>query len=194
MAESPVRHWTLADLETLPDDGGWTRYEIIDGELFTVHAPDDIHQIVTTRATNTLCNWNDELDRGYVMQGPGLIFADDDNCIPDIVWVSHGRYADIWRAADRKMHGGPELVVEVLSPGADNERRDREVKLTLYSRRGVDEYWLIDPAVRTVSVFRRTGDALALVAVLGQDDTLTSPVLPDFVVRVARFFPARYPR
>ena len=37
-----------------------------------------------------------------------------------------------------------ELVVEVLSPDGANERRDREVKLKLYSRRGVLEYWIVD--------------------------------------------------
>lgn len=188
MAESGVRRWTLADLEALPDDGGWTRYEIIDGELLIVHALDDVHQEICGCCHGLLWVWNRDAQLGKVLFGPGLIFADDDNCIPDVVWVSHERYAEIWQASDRKMHGGPELVVEVLSPGAENERRDREAKLALYSRHGVDEYWLLDPAALTVSVFRRAGNALALTAVPGQDDTLTSPVLPGFSVLVARLF------
>ncbi|MBI2218960.1 MAG: Uma2 family endonuclease, partial [Candidatus Rokubacteria bacterium] len=54
----------------------------------------------------------------------------------DVVWVSTQRLATVlW--PDGKLHAAPDLIVEVLSPGAANERRDREVKLTLYSRRGV---------------------------------------------------------
>lgn len=41
---------------------------------------------------------------------------------------------------DGKLHSAPELVVEVLSPGAEDEGLDREVKLKLYSRRNVKEY------------------------------------------------------
>ncbi|HBY76579.1 MAG TPA: hypothetical protein DEG47_06160, partial [Cyanobacteria bacterium UBA11148] len=38
----------------------------------------------------------------------------------------------------------PELIVEVLSPGVENVRRDQEVKLKLYSSRGVQEYWIVN--------------------------------------------------
>ncbi len=36
--------WTTRDLEAMPDDGGWKRYEIIDGELFVTRAPHIKHQ------------------------------------------------------------------------------------------------------------------------------------------------------
>jgi Uma2 family endonuclease len=77
----------------------------------------------------------------------------------------------------------------VVSPGPENERRDRVVKLGLYAGRGVAEYWVLDPAARAVSVYRRMADELALVATLGVDGTLTSPLLPGFAVPVSRFFP-----
>src|SRR3954468_11524412 len=86
--------------------------------------------------------------------------------------------------ADNKLHGGRELVVEVLSPGAENERRDREIKLGLYGRRGVDEYWVLDRAACTVGVYRRGGRAPDLVAVLTDRGTLTSPTLPGFSAAV----------
>ena len=62
---------------------------------------------------------------------------------PDVVWVSKERLAAVLRR-DGKLHGAPDLVIEVLSPGAKNERRDREAKLKLYARRGVREYWIIN--------------------------------------------------
>jgi Uma2 family endonuclease len=188
MAEPQVRRWTLADLESLPDNGGWIKYEIIDGELFELHAAGNEHQETCALTTVELGVWNRQTGLGSVFAAPGLIFSDDDNTIPDIVWVSHARRAAL-EQADNKLHGGPELVVEVLSPGAENARRDREVKLGLYGRRGVDEYWLLDPPARTVAVYRRMNDALALVAELGAAGTLTSPLLPGFAAPVSRLFP-----
>nr|WP_315865264.1 hypothetical protein [Acaryochloris thomasi] len=37
MVANAVR-WTTQDLEVMPDDWGWKRYEIIDGELFVTRA------------------------------------------------------------------------------------------------------------------------------------------------------------
>jgi len=190
MAESQVRRWTLADLETLPDQDGWIRYEIIDGELYELHAAGNPHQETCSLTTSELVIWNRECDLGTVLVGPGLIFSDDDNTIPDVVWVSHGRRA-AFEQADYKLHGAPELVVEVLSPGAENARRDSDVKLHLYSRRGVDEYWMLDPETRTVHVYRRAESVLILVAQHDAAAILTSPVLPGFAARVARLFPAQ---
>jgi Uma2 family endonuclease len=122
-----------------------------------------------------------------------VIFTEIDAVEPDFVWLSHERLAQIEDATDDHLHGAPELVVEVLSQGAANERRDRERKLALYSRYGVEEYWLLDPRAYRVEVYRRTpgarrGARLRRVALLGRDDTLTSPLLPGFAVPVARLF------
>ena len=190
MEEPGVRRWTLADLETLPDHDGWIRYEIIAGELFELHAAGNAHQETCALTSTELGLWNRQADLGSVLIGPGLIFSADDNTIPDLVWVSHARRAAL-EQADDKLHGGPELVVEVLSPGAENARRDRKLKLGLYGRRGVDEYWLLDPPARTVTVYRRQNDALALVAMFDDTATLTSPLLPGFAAPVARLFPKK---
>jgi Uma2 family endonuclease len=80
------------------------------------------------------------------------------------------------------------LVVEVLSPGGANERRDRDVKLKLYSRRGVLEYWVVDWRPQEIEVYRRKQLALRLIATLYPTDTLTSPLLPGFVCQVATLF------
>jgi Uma2 family endonuclease len=193
MAEPQVRRWTLADLRTQPDYDGWIRYEIVDGELFESDVPGNEHQETCALTSAELGLWNRQASLGSVLVFPHLIFSDDDNTIPDVVWVSHARRAAL-EQADDKLHGAPELVVEVLSPGAENARRDREVKLGLYGRRGVDEYWLLDPPTRTVSVYRRREEELALVGVLDEAATLTSPVLPGFAAPVERLFPARKQR
>ena len=118
---------------------------------------------------------------------PGLVFAEDDDVAPDLIWASKRRLAETL-GPDGHLHGPPELVVEVLSPGASNRRRDLEVKLKLYSRRGVEEYWIADWQARTVTVYRRSGAGLELGATLGADDALSSPLLPGFSCLVAKVF------
>jgi Uma2 family endonuclease len=187
------KRYTLADLERVAQPWDDTRYEIIDGELFVSTQPSNRHQYTCNQVATRLTNWNTETGLGWVFPAPGLIFADDDNAAPDVIWVSRARYRSVLGEED-KLHGPPELVVEVLSPGAENERRDRDHKLRLYSRRGVDEYWIVDGIGRRTEVYRRRSesgggsDVLSLVAVVGEDDTLESPLLPGFGVRVAQLF------
>jgi Uma2 family endonuclease len=79
-------------------------------------------------------------------------------------------------------------MVEVLSPGAANKRRDRQLKLDLYSREGVLEYWIVDWQARTVRVYRRDQTVLQLVATLRGAEVLTSPLLPGFSCSISRFW------
>lgn len=79
-------------------------------------------------------------------------------------------------------------MVEVLSPGPANEQRDRELKLSLYSRQGVQEYWIVDWQAQVVQVYRREQAALQLAATLFVGDVLTSPLLPGFTCPVDRFW------
>lgn len=179
--------WTTADLEAFPDTWNGTRYEIIDGELYVSAQPSLEHQFAGTVLTASLFNWSQRTGHGLPFWAPGLIFADDDNVVPDLIWLSHRRLRTA-RGADGKLHEAPELAVEILSPGTSNERRDREIKLKLYGRRGVDEYWLVDPIRRSVERFRREGSALRHVATLRDTDTLESPLLPGFSVAVGSLF------
>jgi Uma2 family endonuclease len=82
----------------------------------------------------------------------------------------------------------PDLIVEVLSAGTENERRDREAKLKLYSERGVQEYWIINWRSPQLEVYRRQNVMLTLVCTLLPGDTLSSPLLPGFACAIDRLF------
>ena len=69
-----------------------------------------------------------------------------------MIWISRERYAKAIDAAGH-LHLAPELVIEVLSPGKTNEDRDRKAKLKLYSRRGVQEYWIVSWMSQFVEVY-----------------------------------------
>jgi Uma2 family endonuclease len=185
-----TKRYTLADLEHVAQPWDDTRYEIIDGELFVSTQPSFGHQSACYGVIIHLGTWSERSGLGVVRPAPGVIFADDDNAAPDVVWLTRERLRAILRE-DGKLHGPPELIVEVLSPGAENERRDRDDKLRLYSRRGVEEYWILAWQQRRVEVYRRDAadpSVLRLAAALGADDLLESPLLPGFGVRVGDLF------
>jgi Uma2 family endonuclease len=62
-----------------------------------------------------LDEWNDETGLGVVNTAPGLIFAEDDDVAPDLVWISREKLRTAL-LEDRKLHSAPELIIEVLSP------------------------------------------------------------------------------
>lgn len=179
--------WTIHDLEVLPENE-WTRYEIINGELFVTRTPHLRHQQVCGKICRQLDTWSEFSGLGETILTPGVIFAEADSVIPDVVWVSRERLAQI---ADEAGHltGAPELVVEVLSPGQQNELRDKKAKLKLYSVHGVREYWIVDRLSKQVEVYRREKAQLVLVATLLGDDEITSPFLPEFSCSIRCFFP-----
>lgn len=176
--------FTNADVEALPDRLDDTRYEVIDGELFVTSQPHWEHQLTGSALIVALWQWSLQTGLGVPNTAPGVIFSPEDGVAPDVVWISRARL-DRGLGADGKLHAAPELVVEILSPGATNERRDREAKLKLYAREGVDEYWIVDWRARAVAVYRRAGDALVPAATLIEADTLTSPLLPGFAYPVS---------
>jgi Uma2 family endonuclease len=177
--------WTTRDLELLPDDG--RRYEIIDGELLVTRAPHWGHQKTCGNILAELRIWSKKTGLGEVAINPGIIFSDTDNVIPDVVWASRERLAVLLDEAGH-LTAAPELVVEVLSPGADNQRRDKDLKLRLYSTRAVQEYWVVNWQLQQLEVYRREDNKLSFVATLLAKDTITSPLLPDFSCAVEQFF------
>jgi Uma2 family endonuclease len=179
--------WTVAELEALPEPADGTRYEIIDGELYVSRAPSPEHQYTCMQLGTALVNWTRASGHGLATLGPGMIFADDSAVIPDLLWGSRQRFREI-RGADHKLHGPTELVIEALSPGTANERRDREAKLKLYDRRGATEYWIVDCQRKNVEVYRRDGPALTLAETVTAAEQLTSPLLPGFAHPVAEIF------
>jgi Uma2 family endonuclease len=172
----------------MPDDGN--RYEIVDGELLVSKQPHVYHQEVCANVVVALGIWNDRSGLGAISVAPGLIFSDDQDVAPDVVWISLERRSMIL-GADGKFHGAPDLVIEVLSPGSTNERRDREAKLKLYSSRGVFEYWILDWKLHQVEVYRRDDTHhLALDCTLNDGNTLTSPLLEGFSRQISELFKA----
>ena len=174
------------DFLLFPDDG--KRHEIIDGVHYVTPCPTLSHQELVGRLHLSLGSFvEDRPERGRVILAPfDVVFSFHDIVEPDLVFVAADQY-DI--LTEKNIQGTPALVIEVLSPST--RRRDRGIKLELYQRTGVREYWLVDPVGRTLTAYRRAADGAFSRAVdrsAASDDTVETPLLPGWSLALARLF------
>lgn len=173
---------TYEDYVALPDDGN--RYEVIEGELCLVPAPNRKHQIVILNIAAEFRNFLRGRELGHVYIAPFDVVLSNINVLqPDVLYVSNHRL-DI--LTDAGAFGAPDLAVEVLSPSTRG--RDEVTKLRLYENFGVDEYWIADPEHERVRVFRRSGMKLDRVDELSRGDTVTTPLVAGFAIAVDTMF------
>lgn len=165
---------TYDDYLNFPDDG--RRHELIEGEHYVTPSPDARHQRILQRLSLTIGNYLEAYPIGELFFAPfDVILSDIDVVEPDLLYVSRERASIV----QRWVHGAPDLVVEILSPGT--RKTDEITKRRLFDRAGVVEYWIIDPELDVVKVYRRAGDAtFPRIAELTREasDVLTSPLLP----------------
>jgi Uma2 family endonuclease len=144
----PLTQINWQDVQQLPEDGN--RHEAIGGELYMTATPVIRHQLISHRLQVALDRILVESGIGLVMSAPvGVEFpATGEGVQPDIVFVSKARRGII---GDDWIRGAPDLVIEILSPSTAH--RDRGIKLRLYERQGVEEYWIVDLDAEAVEVW-----------------------------------------
>lgn len=90
-----------------------------------------------------------------VADGTDLYLTEQDRFVPDMMVVCNRD-----KIQHDGVHGAPDLVVEVLSPGT--LRNDRGHKRDVYARCGVREYWIVNPADKSVEIYRLDGSGFVL--------------------------------
>lgn len=177
---------TYADFLLFPDDG--KRHELIDGVHYVTPSPNLSHQELVGRLHLAIGNFlATRRHLGRVFVAPlDVVMSDYDVVEPDLLFVAGDQQSLLTEA---NVQGPPALVIEILSPGT--RRRDEGIKRRLFDRKGVREYWLVDPKGRRVSVCRRANDgSFPVVTTLDHsgDDQLTTPLLPGFSLSVSELF------
>ena len=176
---------TIADWDAMPHGDG-NRYEIIEGELFVSTSPGLTHQMVLTNLVFLIRSFLETNPIGTVVSTPGLILSNFSGVIPDLVFFNQEQRDTI--VMNDRLHGPPALVVEILSPGSTNIRRDRVAKLQLYAKHGVPEYWIIDPKIMTLERYVDQGSSLILLETLRYEDSLSTTALPGFSCPMSKIF------
>ncbi len=176
---------TVADLDAFPEDDG-NRYELIEGELYVSCAPGIPHQIILVNLVVAFGEFLKMNPVGKIVPGAGAIFSDYDAVIPDLAFVRHERWDEV--VTGGKFTGAVDIVIEIVSPGSENRRRDLSVKRKLYAKYGVAEYWIVDSLNQSILILRSGEHTLEEVANLTGDDELSSPILPGFQLKTSAVF------
>ena len=175
---------TYEDYLEIPNDG--RRWEVVDGEPYVSPAPSTKHQTALFQLTHFVSIYLRDHPVGRAFFAPfDVVLGELDVVQPDFLYIRRERLGLL---IDNGIKGTPDLVVEVLSEST--RRLDEKVKLGLYERCGVEEYWIVDPVLETVKVRRRGEAGFGSPELLAREagDTLTTPLLPGLEIPLAELF------
>ena len=152
----------------MPED---SEGELVDGRLVEEEVPDALHEAAVAWLITVVKTWLGA--RGFVF-GSELktLTRETTGRKPDLTIFLSGRPAPPRRGPIRHP---ADILVEVVSPSARDERRDRVEKMAEYAAFGVPYYWLLDPALGSFEVFERNADA-NYVKVVGATSGRVDPV------------------
>ncbi len=180
MAKANVR-FNYHDYLLLPED---KRYEILDGDLYVVPAPNLRHQLLLGELYDWLRHHVRRRDLGLVVLSPCDVVLSDETIVqPDILFVSRARLGIV---GESNVTGPPDLAVEILSPGS--REKDLIIKRKLYASFGIREYWVVDPEAQSIEVFVWSEQGYVSAGLFGNTDRLSTPLLPHLNLSLAKLF------
>ncbi len=184
--------WEIAQL--FPAQGHWSEEEYLaldtnhlieysHGQIEVLPMPTQSHQLLVIALFKFLDNFIRTRQLGTVLLAPMRVqlwqgkFRE-----PDILFMrtehEDRRSDQFWQGAD--------LVMEVVSP--DDPRRDRVTKRREYAQTGIPEYWIVDPAQRSITVLTLDEQTYALHGEFDEGADATSVLLDGFAVSVCAVF------
>jgi Uma2 family endonuclease len=165
---------TVENYKLLPETG--PRYQLIQGDLYMAPAPNRFHQEISRNLQFELHSYLKGNPIGKLFNAPFDVYLDEVNVFqPDIIIVLNERLRIL---TEEGAEGAPDLVVEILSP--KTRRLDLVNKKQEYARAGVNELWIIDPEVRTITIHRFAPDGTEQVRLINEEGTLSTALLPGF--------------
>lgn len=144
--EAP-RRMTYDEYMALPEEK--RRCELLNGWMVREPSPEMAHQSVLTNLFGLFWEYSKATRVGRVFVAPFDVVLSFENVVqPDLLFITAGRLGIL---TTKNVQGSPDLAVEVIS--LYSGRKDRILRLKLYARFGIREYWIVDPRGRTVEVF-----------------------------------------
>jgi Uma2 family endonuclease len=144
--EHPPR--TMMEVYKILPEG--TLAEIINGSIYMSPSPVALHQRIMFKLGRMMAEWVEANQLGEIFVAPFDVYLDEHaNAVqPDIIFVSNANA----HIVQDHIHGVPDLLVEILSPG--NPSHDLVLKKNLYEKSGVKEYWVVDPLTKETTGYR----------------------------------------
>ena len=131
------------------------REELLNGKIYMMSSPTVNHSQIASNIYYAFRSYLKGKTCRAFNDGVDVYLTEKDRVIPDAMIVCNKNNIKL-----DGIHGAPDLVVEVLSPGTS--KNDKGYKKDLYEKSGVKEYWIIDPMLRSIEVYLLTDGEFAL--------------------------------
>lgn len=177
-------------------DSSEQRYELIDGEIYLLASPSYNHQVIVGEIAWHLNGYfRDKRCRPLTapldvrLFGHATKFEEDPNVVqPDVIVICDEDKV----GADGKYEGVPTLIAEVLS--RSTKGKDMAVKLNLYMKSGIEEYWIIDPENKSATQFSFSRERdIESMHTYREADTIASTAFAGLAIPLAEVFRAMVP-
>lgn len=170
----PLERKNFAEFEAMPKEEGWN-YELIDGIVLMSPRPSSTHQMISgnlyfelrTALKDKNCIPIQEID--LVLKG--------ENFIPDLMVICNENIKDI-----KRYEKPPLIAIEIVSLSSSS--RDHITKRRKYEQLGIQEYWIVSPEERCITVFDFVNKNEAMYC----EGTVKSFVLPEIEINLENIF------
>jgi Uma2 family endonuclease len=161
------------------DDGTDKRYELVNGELIEMPSESDLNNAI---AIFLLLTFAKLIPGKLLRRGTEIVVSGSraTTRVPDLLVLTEELVTALQgtpRSIITPDLPPPALVVEVVSPGKENQDRDYRYKRSEYAARGIGEYWIVDPQQSQV-VLLTLVDGLYEEVVYRSSDRLVSATFP----------------
>jgi Uma2 family endonuclease len=194
MTITTQRRMTLEEYLTY-DDGTDTRYELVDGVLVEMSTESTINTLIAMFLINQFWRMGIPYYRTGLKQKIEVKSAHASARDPDLIVHTEASFAAIEglpEACLKLNSANPMVVIEVASPGAEsteNYPRDYRQKPAEYARRGIPEYWIVDPHRAWVKVGTLVDGAYQFQD-FTKDQLLESSTFPTLALTAAQVLTA----
>ena len=183
MKTPETKVWTDAEFMALPDDGN--RYELVKGELINMGNSGALHGYIAILLSAALFGLVTSRKLGVLLDSSTAFTMKNGNKrSPDIAFFAKERLQGLEELPTGFLEGGPDLVVEILSPG--NTVAEIEDKIVEYFANGTRLLWVISPGQHYVLVYRSGYEPQRLLT--SGDFLEGEEVVPGFTFPVADLF------
>jgi Uma2 family endonuclease len=179
MATIEARRMTLEEFRMLPE--GPPYYEFEEGEMIPVTSPTADHQDIIIELGHVLRRWTRDQKLGRIFAEVDVYLPDGRVYIPDFTFLSTG-HMHLHSSTDRKIHGTPDLVVEITS---GTPARDRVHKFRVYFENGVPWYWIIDQESLAIEEYHATPEGYLRTASVAGGEEFRPHMFPELVINLA---------
>lgn len=182
----PMPRMTLAEFRALPE--GPPQFELEEGELIPMTFPTATHQTILLEMGSVLSRFVRKEKLGRIVLEVDVFLPDGTVYIPDLTFVAEAN-SGLFDPQDDKIHGVPDLVIEITSTAAS---RDRVRKFRRYEKNGVRWYWLVDQDL-VIEEYQWTSQGYLRAATVDSGETFAPKIFPGLIFDLAEMLGVSVP-